>query len=92
MYNVLNERTKEFIRHNYAWPGGYPRYLVACDGEAICHTCTKDNARLILCATRAKDRSGWQAAGIEINYEDGALFCCNCNARIESAYAEPENK
>jgi hypothetical protein len=77
-----------FAQHKYAWPGGYPMYAVMNDGEAMCHACVMDNAKLIVDATINDDRSGWAVAGFDINWEDDDLMCCNCNARIESAYGE----
>ena len=49
-------------------------------GEAI--VCPK-------CAN-SKYWSGKQIVDCEINYEDSALYCENCNARIPSAYAEDD--
>jgi hypothetical protein len=81
---------KEFIRHKYAWPGGYPLFAICSDGEALCHDCVAGEYRQIIRATRnVHDRSGWRIVAVDINYEDGALYCAHCNTRIESAYAEP---
>lgn len=77
---------KHFLRHKYAWPGGYPMYAVCNDGEALCHACTKEHAKLILRATRANDRSGWNVRACGINYEDSELYCCDCGETIEAAY------
>jgi hypothetical protein len=30
----------------------------------------------------------WCLVAVDVNYEDNALYCDHCNARIESAYAE----
>jgi hypothetical protein len=84
------EHFKSFVRMPYAWPGGYPLFAVCNDGGCLCKSCAKKNARLILQDTRDSTRSGWQIAGIDANWEDPALYCDNCNARIESAYAEDE--
>lgn len=71
----------------YAWPGGYPIYLVMADGEALCIKCARGHHHEILAA--GPDDS-WAAQGSDINWEDGDLHCCHCGERIESAYAEPE--
>jgi hypothetical protein len=81
---------KHFIRNKFAWPGGYPMYLIMSDGEPMCHSCAKGNFKLIARATRDGSRDGWAAAAVDINWEDPQCICCHCNERIESAYAEDE--
>lgn len=77
------------IQRPYAWPGGYPRYAVMEDGEALCAECCKRNASLIIQASEYEDKQ-WSLAGIDINWEDTSLVCSNCNEIIESAYGEDE--
>ena len=79
---------KELIRQPYAWPGGYPKYAVMHDGAALCKTCAKNNAKLIIRATRYNDCSGWACAGVDVNWEDSELYCDHCGETIESAYGE----
>jgi hypothetical protein len=64
----------------YAWPGGYPMYYLDKCGNALCPKC----------ANREVDQSQEPVAH-GINWEDADLYCDDCNARIESAYAEPES-
>jgi hypothetical protein len=71
-----------------AWPGGYPRYFVCDDGEALSFESAKKNRRLILESLRDGDNDGWRIMGCDINWEDPALFCSDTGQRIESAYAE----
>ena len=78
---------KEFVRHPYAWPGGYPLRAVMADGECVCKTCAKDNAKLIIRATRDADRSDWDCAGVEVNWENADITCAHCGEPIEAAYA-----
>lgn len=85
-------QVREFIRQPYAWPGGYPKVLIMTDCCYLCVKCAKDNYRLISDATRNNLRDGWQAAGVQINWEDTDGECANCNAKIESAYGEPGNE
>lgn len=83
---------KRAIRDKYAWPGGYPLYLITQDGEALSIDAARDNWREICAAhTRAGfyDRQ-WFIAGVAINYEDPQLYCAHTGARIESAYSEDE--
>ena len=80
-------QVKDAIREPYAWPGGYPKYIVMVDGESLSINAAKEHWRLI----REDTLSGsgtWQAAGVDINWEDGSLYCCHSGDRIESAYAE----
>lgn len=74
----------------YAWPGGYPVYLVMADGGALCPECLRSNLRLILRATHGHHATEWAAEGAVINWEDAALTCDNCGQRIEVAYGEDE--
>jgi hypothetical protein len=64
------------------WPGGYPLfYLDDEDGSAdtVCPDCV--------------NKDDWykkHIVAVDVNWEDPAMFCANCNKRIESAYAEDE--
>lgn len=68
-----------------AWPGGYPRYIVIEDGEALCFDCLKNEQASIEGVDEAPARD-WTIAGCDVNEEDNDLFCAHCGARIESAY------
>ena len=83
-------QVKHAIRHKYAWPGGYPLFVLMHDGEALSCDAARENWRQICFATLHGLRDGWQAIGAEINWEDAALFCAHSGQRIESAYAEEE--
>jgi hypothetical protein len=84
---------KRAIREEFAWPGGYPLYLVLGDGEPLCVECGRAEFELLARAHVTKDRSsGWYPIGPDINWEDPSLYCAHCNKRIESAYAEPEEE
>jgi len=72
----------------YAWPGGYPCYFVADDGEALSFDAVRENYKSVLRAVREQDDDGWLVVGIEINYEDQDLYCAHCGKKIESAYGE----
>jgi hypothetical protein len=74
----------------YAWPGGYPLCYVMDDGAALCPACvTRERARIFR-SVHERARDGWQVEGVDVNYEDSALYCDHCGTRIESAYAEDE--
>lgn len=71
--------------------GSYPRFYVTADGACLCVACAREEREQISLAILHRDeRGGWCVVGVEINWEDPNLHCDHCNARIESAYAEPE--
>jgi hypothetical protein len=73
----------------YAWPGAYPLYFVASDGEALSFQAAKENRRLILEAIRdAIPGDGWRVVAADVNWEDSSLYCAHNGARIESAYGD----
>jgi hypothetical protein len=95
LINSISDFRAAIRQGSYAWPGGYPAFFVMADGEALSFAAAKAERRLILEAIRDKAAgwpdNGWTPAALEINWEDGELYCAHTNARIESAYAEPEN-
>ena len=75
----------------YAWPGGYPTFFIAADGEPLCHACVKGNYRLVLEEMRHPTRHDqWRPIAVDINYEDEHLYCAHCEEKIESAYGEEQ--
>lgn len=73
----------------YTFPGAYPLYFIAGDGEAMSFDAVRDNLAQVLAAVQSGDRRDcWSVIGTSINYEDPALYCAATAARIESAYAE----
>lgn len=79
---------KDFAKHPYAWPGGYPCVAITSDGAALCADCVKKELGNIVTSIAQNLRDGWKVEGIDINYEDPDLYCDHCNERIESAYTE----
>jgi len=79
---------KQFIRQPYAWPGGYPLFAIAADGGCLCKDCVKDNAKLIIGATRNGFEKDWAVVAVECNWEDEELVCDNCGKPIEAAYCD----
>ncbi|MGY2987683.1 hypothetical protein [Bradyrhizobium sp. USDA 4508] len=72
----------------YAWPGGYPMYLLCSDGAALCFQCARKNARSIYESIGERLNDGWRVVGCDINYEDNSLFCEDCSQQIESAHGD----
>lgn len=65
----------------YAWPGGYPIYFVACDGEPLSFSAVRENWKRI-CAAHIGAPKGyrdeqWAICGAEINWEDPDLYCAS---------------
>ena len=74
----------------YAWPGGYPRYFITSDGEAMSYDAAEEHEDMICAAIDERDNGGWRVVACDVNWEDGALYCCHTGKRIASAYAEDE--
>jgi hypothetical protein len=73
----------------YAWPGGYPRYFICADGEALSFPEAEHNKALIVDAINGDPfNSEWRVVGCEINWEDQDLICVSSGERIQSAYGE----
>ena len=86
---LIIEQVKGLIRAPYASPGGYPKFLVMNDSECLCHQCAKENYSLIVRSTGFDYFDGWQAYGVEINWET-EINCAHCGEIIESAYGVEE--
>jgi hypothetical protein len=84
-----------------AWPGGYPLYYVTADSGILCPTC----ARMAERENLINDPSGaqWHIVAADVNWEGPSphcdhcwegpsLYCDHCYQRIESAYADPEDR
>ena len=82
-------KIKDAIRNKYAWPGGYPLYLVMSDGDALSIDAAHENWRGIVMAHLC-GHGCWAVEGVEINWDDPQLYCSQSGARIESAYAEED--
>jgi hypothetical protein len=81
-------QVKQAIREPYAWPGGYPLYVIMADGECLSIDAARDNWAAICHSTIGQYRDGWQAQGAAINWEDSDMVCCHTGKPIESAYGE----
>lgn len=70
----------------YAWPGGYPLYLLTSDGETLSFDAARSEFRQIAYAIRHKLNDGWRVVACDVNYEDADMVCAHTGERIESAY------
>jgi hypothetical protein len=77
----------------YAFPGGYPRFFITHDGEALSFESAIKNQKQIAEAITSYDKnSGWLVIGCDINWEDQHLICAHSNKKIESAYGDLDKK
>jgi hypothetical protein len=77
----------------YAWPGGYPTYILADDSEVICSECTRANYRQIRESTRDNARDGWTAVAVSCTQDDEHdTYCANCNAQLVTCWLANDAK
>lgn len=88
MRHTIPQSVKDAIRNKYAWPGGYPLFIVCNDGACLCTDCAKKEYHQIAHDTVKGWGTGWDVAAAAVNWEDSDLYCDNCNKQIESAYGE----
>jgi len=81
----VDKKIKQAIRDKYAWPGGYPLFLITSDGAALCIDCGKKEYRSIVSAIHNNVSDGWKVEAVDVNWEDNELHCDHCNKHIESA-------
>lgn len=65
--------------------GGYPLFYVTKESDVICPSCV--NASLSV--YRDKDDPNYIEV-VDVNWEDGNLYCDDCGNHVVSAYAEEE--
>jgi len=86
---VILRRVKQAARDKYAWPGGYPLYILMGDCETICPDCARKEFKNIARATINPDYGrDWQALGVDAHYEGEPLVCAHCGTETPSAYGE----
>ena len=73
----------------FAWPGGYPTYVVLTDGGMLCRKCLKSEYSSLVWDIDNKCDTGWLPAGRDVLYE-GPEYCGHCSAALESAYGDVE--
>lgn len=88
---------KEAARTPYAWPGGYPTYLLMADGGEVCMGCARKDARVILQSIHEAQHTEWPdeqwcPIAHEVYWEGPPMVCTGCNGEIESAYGDPDGE
>lgn len=77
----------------YAFPGGYPRFFITADGEALSfETANQERVRIVDPITSDDKSGGWMVIGCDINWEDTTLRCAHSNKPIEAAYNDQDKK
>ena len=84
---------KERLRNGaYAFPGGYPCYFIAADGEPLSFDAVRSNWREVVWSMLNPGCDVfWEIVECAINWEDESLYCSHTGKRIESAYGELED-
>lgn len=78
---------KATLRHGpYAWPSGYPLFLLTSDGGTLHFDCARENAKQVIAAIRDRNDPQWECVACDVNYEDIDLCCDHCSDKIECAY------
>jgi hypothetical protein len=90
--NITNtQELRASVRMPFAWPGGYPIYIVLSDGGMLCHACSRTEYREMSQALRdpALRHSGWCPVAAEVLWEEGEEGpepCAHCGKELEAAY------
>ena len=71
----------------YAWPGGYPRYFITADGEALSFKAVEENREEVLAAW-----DEWKVVACEVYWEGPPMQCAHSGEMIESAYGDPNEE
>lgn len=85
---TISDFRRDMRLGEFAWPGGYQRYFIMSDGEALSFEAARENRRTIIESIAREINDGWRVVGAEINWEDPELYCAHTGERIPSAYAE----
>ena len=87
--NMTTKQLKQQLRDgSFTWPGGYPLYFIASDGEALSFDAVRENLKSVIWSMRHKVNDGWRVTGCDVNWENSTLTCAHTGEPIESAYGE----
>lgn len=86
---INNLETLKMVLRNgpYAWPGGYPLYLVDIEGDCYHIDCVRRIFRGVVADTKYRN-GGYIMTNVEVNWENTAMWCYECHEIIDSAYGE----
>lgn len=69
----------------YAWPGGYPLFFIARDGDELAFRTVIAEFKTIARAMFFNSADDWKIIACDINYES-EIYCAHTGEQIESAY------
>ena len=92
LIKTVDDFRKALSDGQYAWPGGYPRYFIMKDNEAMSFdSCEKEQKRIeSAMADETSCDDEWIPVAVDINWEDDYLFCAHSGEKIECAYPTDE--
>ena len=76
------------IDDKYAFPGGYPLFLITSDNACLCIDCGRFHKQDIRHSLDNNLDDGWNVVAADVNWEDQNQYCDHCHAVIECAYGE----
>jgi hypothetical protein len=65
----------------WAWPGGYPIFYIDGNNSILCPDCARKSD------ADPDELPQFKIIAADVNWEDPNLYCEDCSAPIESAYA-----
>jgi hypothetical protein len=72
---------RELTTHPYAWPGGYARYAICDDGDALCVKCVEENHEEV---HTDEPNDGWRIVALDhTGNTDEPPTCAHCNKEIQ---------
>lgn len=82
---------KKLLRSGmFTFPGGYPMFFVTSDGATLSFDSVREQWKNVCWDHIYQQSTGWNVVAVDINYENGELYCDHSGKRIESAYAEQD--
>ncbi len=72
----------------YAWPGGYPKFFLMADGEALSFAAARKRWTEIVWSHLHNTRDSWFVDAVDVNWEDDNLYCADTGEKIEAAYTD----
>lgn len=94
LIETKKDLAKAYRQGPYAFPGGYPVYLLMTDGCFLCWECFKNEYRNIWEGTLDPAfRTGWKPDSLQVLWEhdtsDNELtptYCDHCSKELDAAY------
>ena len=89
----LRDLKRDLRAGDCAWPGGYPRYFLAADGEALSFAAVRERFKTVVCDMLGySGMRDFRIVACPIHWEGAPLICAHTGAAIPSAYGEPDSE